>query len=159
MASAAWIMSEAVRRIQGRTAMVYYGSDVFPTLKPGEHMPDVKVYTAPDGTEKFDRAATALDGILDLTSGTGARMLVIVSDGYYVAEEQKKCREWLAKCAATGVGVLWVGFGRSCESAERFCKNSGAVFVNGGKNPTEAALAIGQAAAKALTVAGAGNDR
>jgi hypothetical protein len=54
MASAAWIMSEAVRRVQGRAAMVYYGADVFATLKPGQHLTDVNVYNAPDGTEVFD---------------------------------------------------------------------------------------------------------
>lgn len=55
MASAAWILSEASRRVQGKCAMVYYGNDVFPTLKPGQHLDQVKVYSAPDGTEKFDK--------------------------------------------------------------------------------------------------------
>ena len=44
MASTAWIMSEAVRRVQGKTAMVYYGNEVFTTLKPGQHLGDVKVW-------------------------------------------------------------------------------------------------------------------
>jgi hypothetical protein len=51
MAATAWAMSEAARRVQGRCAMVYYGSGVFPTLKPGQHLDQVNVYTAPDSTE------------------------------------------------------------------------------------------------------------
>jgi hypothetical protein len=56
MATMAWVMSEAVRRVQGKCAMVYYGQDVFPTLKAGQHLDGVKVYSANDPTEKFDKA-------------------------------------------------------------------------------------------------------
>ena len=80
MAVTAWAMSEAARRVQAKCAMVYYGQDVFPTLKPGQHLDQVTVYTAPDGTEKFDRAFQALDGGLSLLHGTGARLLVVVSE-------------------------------------------------------------------------------
>jgi len=41
MASTAWIMSEAVRRVQGNVAMVYYGSDVFPTGDNGYHAKNI----------------------------------------------------------------------------------------------------------------------
>jgi hypothetical protein len=82
MASTAWIMSEAGRRIQARTAMVYYGEGVFPTLRVGQKLDQVSIYTAPDGTEKFGKAWEALDGELGLTYSDGVRILVIVSDGY-----------------------------------------------------------------------------
>ena len=59
MAVTAWVMSEAVRRVQGRAAMVYYGTGVFPTLKPGQHLSEVTVYSAPDGTERFEKAKSA----------------------------------------------------------------------------------------------------
>ena len=81
MASVAWILSEATRRVQGRAAMVYYGNNVFPTLKPGQHLDRVKVYSAPDMTEKFDKAFKALNGGLNLLNGSGALLLVVVSDG------------------------------------------------------------------------------
>lgn len=110
MASAAWILSEATRRVQGKCAMVYYGNDVFPTLKPGEHMPKVKVYSAPDGTEKFDRAFKALDGTLNLLNSSGARLLVIVSDLYYTGHEGERTKYWMKRCREAGIAVIVIPF-------------------------------------------------
>jgi hypothetical protein len=158
MAVTAWVMSEAVRRVQGRAAMVYYGQDVFPTLKPGQHLPEVNVYTAPDGTEKFDKAFKALNGSLNLLGGDGARLLVIVSDGCYTHEEQQHARKWVNACAAAGVGVLWMPFdGRERGMyARSITRGSNAVVLDAVTNPTEAATEIGTAAAKALSTVGAG---
>lgn len=108
MASIAWILSEAGRRVQAKTAMVYYGSGVFPTLKVGQHLPEVNVYSAPDGTEKFGEAYKALDGTLGLTYSDGVRLLVIVSDGHYVPAESDNAKKAIAECERNGVGVLWV---------------------------------------------------
>ena len=155
LASAAWILSEATRRVQGKVAMVYYGSAVFPTLKAGQHLTDVNVYTAPDGTERFDEAFKALDGSLDLLHGSGARMLVVVSDGEYTGDEQIATRKWLDRCDKAGVGVLWLDAGHYGGSAERrYGKNNVAQFVELGRSVTDAANEIGKAATKALTKAG-----
>ena len=154
MASAAWILSEAGKRVQARTAMVYFGNDVFPTLKPGQHLDNVNVYSAEDGTEKFNKAFQALDGSLDLLNGSGARLLVIVSDGQYTWDERPKVEHWLRRCAQTGVGVLWIGAGYYGARAEDYCEGAGAKFVRLGASATDAALAIGQTAATALTNAG-----
>ena len=108
MASTAWIMSEAGRRIQAKTAMVYYGEGVFPTLRVGQRLSEVSIYTAPDGTEKFGQAWKALDGELGLTYADGVRILVIVSDGYYTPAEQDRCIEALKECKRNGVAVLWL---------------------------------------------------
>lgn len=155
MASAAWILSEAVRRVQGKLAMVYYGNDVFPTLRPGEHLTEVKTYTAADGTERFNKGFKALDGALTLLHGEGARMLVIVSDGAYTGTETPLAKKWLQRCQAAGVGVLWLGFGSySEEYAGELCKGNDAVYVPHQKDVAGAALAIGKAAEQALTKAG-----
>lgn len=155
MANTAWIMSEAVRRVQGRCAMVYYGNSVFPTLKPGEHLTDVNVYTAADGTEEFDSAFKALNGSLDLLYGNGARLLVVVSDGNYRNDMRPYARKWMQECNKNGVAVLWLN------NTEELSRNLDAI-VNGlavnvvcmGENPADAAVQIGKAAADALTVAG-----
>lgn len=155
LASAAWILSEATRRVQGKVAMVYYGSAVFPTLKAGQHMTDVKVYTAPDGTERFDEAFKALDGSLNLLNGSGARLLVIVSDGEYTGEERDKARNWLNRCSKEGVGVLWLDAGHYGGRAERrYGAQNNAQFVELGRSVTDAANEIGKAASVALTKAG-----
>jgi hypothetical protein len=108
MGQTAWIISEAGRRIQAETAMVYYGSGVFPTLRRGQRLSEVTIYTAPDGTEKFSEAWSALDGELGLTFGDGVRMLVIVSDGNYTPTETDRAKQILAECRQSGVAVLWI---------------------------------------------------
>ena len=159
MAVTAWAMSEAVRRVQGRCAMVYYGSGVFPTLKPGQHLPDVNVYTAPDGTEKFDKAFKALDGSLNLLNGTGARLLVVVSDGCYTPEETEKAKKWIQECEKNGVAVLWIPFAHAHQLAyvRDIVKGTSVALLQDVTDPADAALQIGKAAADALTKIGARN--
>jgi hypothetical protein len=108
MGQTAWIMSEAGRRIQAETAMIYYGSGIFPTLKRGQRLSEVTIYTAPDGTEKFAEAFEALDGELGLTFGDGVRMLVIVSDGNYTPTQTERAKQILRECKQNGVAVLWI---------------------------------------------------
>jgi hypothetical protein len=155
MASTAWIMSEAVRRVQGKTAMVYYGNEVFPTLKPGQHLGDVKVWSAPDGTEKFDEAFRALDGGLNLLNGSGARLLVVTSDGAYTSDQHEKAKKWVKRCKESGVAVLWLPFdnGYYARAMERL----GASVVSGVLDPATSALEIGKEASRALTEVGRRN--
>jgi hypothetical protein len=155
MATTAWVMSEAVRRVQGKTAMVYYGQDVFPTLKAGQHLDQVKVWTAQDPTEKFDKAFTALDGALNLLNGRGARLLVVVSDGVYTDPETEKARKWLKRCEQEGVAVLWLTFSISSFEASRIADGTKTVVLSGTLNPADAAVEIGRAAAQALELANA----
>ena len=159
MASAAWILSEAVRRVQGKVAMVYYGNGVFPTLKVGQHLEQVKVYSASDGTEEFDDGFQALDGALNLLNGSGARMLVIVSDGEYRSDQQAKAKKWIARCGQAGVGVLWIGAGSYGDNAQRYCNGKESVFARMESSATASATMIGKAATKALTTAGDINSR
>lgn len=161
MATAAWVMSEAIRRIQGTAAMVYYGSSVKPALKPGEHLEQVALHTAEDGSEEFDGGFKALDGALNLLHGRGARLLVIVSDGQYTASQAPLCQKWLARCKQAGVAVLWIGYGNTGSSsyryggAEQFCEDSGAEFVRPSGDITSDAMLIGRAGEKALSQIGA----
>jgi hypothetical protein len=154
MATAAWVMSEAGYRVQAKTAMVYYGSSVFPTLKPGERQHEVRIYTAPDGTEKFDEAFCALDGSLNLLYGTGARLLVVVSDGCYTRDEITAAKKWMKRCEEAGVGVLWLPFDHGHYAREILTASTTAVVVPGTMDPAAAAVEIGRAAADAMTKIG-----
>lgn len=157
MATTAWVMSEAGRRVQARTAMVYYGSSVFPTLKPGEHLSEVQVYTAPDGTEKFDEAFAALDGSLNLLHGDGARLLVVVSDGCYTSVELNKAKDWMRRCQDEGVGVLWLPFDHGHYATDILKGITTASLVPGVLDPATAAKKIGEAAAQAMERVGQRN--
>ena len=162
MAATAWAMSEAARRVQGRCAMVYYGSGVFPTLKPGQHLDQVNVYTAPDATEKFDKAFKSLDGSLGLLQSTGARLLVVVSDGVYTDTEVDNAKHWVRECERNGVAVLWLsyeseGYNPHRGYLEKITEGTATVVLNNLKDPAAAALQIGQSAAKALEKIGRKN--
>ncbi len=149
MATTAWVMSSAVNRIQGNCAMVYFGNDVFPTLKIGQKLSEVNVYSASDGTEKFSKAFQALDGALNLLHGNGARLLVVVSDGEYSGDEVPKSREIVAKCKEAGVAILWLPF-----DSGRGARDIGgdyAEIVLGISQPEEASEIIGRSAERVMT--------
>jgi hypothetical protein len=154
MASAAWVLSEATRRIQGKCAMVYYGNDAFPVLKPGQHLNKVQVYTAPDGTEVFDKAFRALDGALNLLNSRGARLLVIVSDLYYTGWEGERTRYWMKRCRDAGVAVVVVPFEYEdhARGVVKAIKGGGVTVVPASltEDVVGAAKAIGEAAVKQL---------
>jgi hypothetical protein len=156
MATTAWVMSEAGRRVQADTAMVYFGSDVFPTLKKGQHLSEVRVWSAPDGTEKFDKAFKALDGELNLLYGTGARMLVVVSDGAYTSDEGASAKKWIAECHKQGVAVLWISYDYS-HYASRYLAGTDGQLVKATSNPTETATMIGKTASAILEKIGKRN--
>lgn len=151
MASIAWILSEAGRRVQAKSAMVYFGSGVFPTLKVGQRLEQVSVYSATDSTEEFGKAYSALDGALNLVAGDGVRLLVIVSDGNFRGDQDKAVLSALAECERNGVGVLWIA-PKECYSsggAELLIKGTNAQFLK----VTEMDLiaeAIGKSASLAL---------
>lgn len=155
MASTAWIMSEAGRRIQAKTAMVYYGEGVFPTLRVGQRLDQVSVYTAPDGTEKFGKAWKALDGELGLTYSDGVRILVIVSDGYYTPAEQENCVEALKECKRNGVAVLWLVPQTSYSfPAKNLVEMAGWGVVAGELDVSQIAGVVGKTATEALARVG-----
>lgn len=157
MAVTAYVVSEATRQAEATGAIVYYGNDVFSTLRPGEHLDKVKVYSAPDGTEKFNQAFKALDGSLNLLWGKGARLLVVVSDGYYTPEEVKAVKHWLKRCYEQNVAVLWLGMasGYRDDPAKDYCDpKKGQMYFQVGSNVTDAALRIGRHAADMITQIG-----
>jgi hypothetical protein len=160
MGITAWVLANAGRRIQAKTAMVYYGSGVFPTLRIGEKLDEVKIYSAPDGTERFDQAFRALDGHLTLLDGKGARLLVVVSDGHYSGSEPAHAKKWVAECDKKGVAVLWLTFDSSGDFVERayFGTSTSAHAVSlAGKDVEQSAILIGEAGAKALESIGRRN--
>ena len=151
MATTAWVMGEAGRRIQAKTAMVYYGSGVFPTLRVGQRLDQVRVFTASDGTEEFGDAYSALDGELGLTFGDGVRMLVIVSDGQYRPNQVEAARKALVECKQNGVAVLWVTpKGLWSYTARSIISEANWGVHLDGLEVSEIAIQVGKAAAEAL---------
>lgn len=150
MATTAWVLSEAGRRIQARTAMVNFGSGVFPTLKLGQKLEQVSVWTASDGTELFGKAFEALDGHLNLIYGEGVRLLVVVSDGHYTGQETRNAKDFIKLCSQNGVAVLFLSpdTGYSSSNAPNLVEKNGVVVSN--LKVDEIANVIGKSATEAL---------
>jgi hypothetical protein len=151
MGTTAWVLSEAGRRIQAETAMIYYGSGVFSTLRRGQRLSEVSIYTAPDGTEKFAEAWEALDGELGLTFTDGVRLLVIVSDGNYTPKQTESAKQILQECKRNGVAVLWIT-PKDCYSlgARHIINGSGWGIHLDNLDTNEIASLVGKTASEAL---------
>jgi VWA domain containing CoxE-like protein len=109
VASAAWILAHAAAAITGtRTATVIYGDSVRPVTRPGRAAAHVTEFAAVDGTEKFCQAVDALDAALDLARTDTARLLVIVSDGRYTADERAGGQQRLTRLTRAGCGIIWL---------------------------------------------------
>lgn len=149
-AVATFVMSEACKRIQARTASVYYGQSAFPTLRPGQYLTEVQEWTAPDGTERFNDAFRAIDGSLNLLYGDGARILVITSDGAYTDSEVRNASAALKRCEEMGVVVIWYVPEGTTSYVKAIAKKRRNVRIVTGTDPEGLALSIGQAAVEAL---------
>lgn len=158
MASTAWVLAEAVNKIQGTASVVYMGNDAFPVLRPGERQKQVQQYSAADGTECFELAFRALDGRINLVGGSGARLLLVVSDGNYTSKESLNAQRLIPEALKDGVVVVLLGHGSS-KSAERLAKETGALYYPISNSITKDMDAIGDLAARALTAASARQGR
>ena len=111
--SLAWALARAVERVEGRMAAVTYGQTVRALIMPGDRPKKVAQFSAPDGTEKYVEAVTALDGALDLRSGDGARMLVLITDHAHTAQQLDQGDAYVRMLMDRGVKVLFVNLGHS----------------------------------------------
>lgn len=158
--SACWIIAEAVYGIaDANAALVYYGNDVYPGLRKGERLPKVATWTGSAGYEQFDKGFQALDGELDLLSGSGARLLFICSDGQYRPPQVEACLKWLDKCVKSGVAVVWLDLKDKSAAQDYADKFSGGVeHVRIGTDLPAAISKIGEACVRALTAVSSGGD-
>lgn len=153
MGQTAWIVSEAGRRIQAKTSMVYFGEGVFPALRTGQRLDSVKVFGATDGTEEFATAWQATDGLLGLTWQDGVKMLVIVSDGQYRPDQYDYAVKTLKECKANGVNVVFVSpTGTYSGRAKQIIGEAGWGKVVEGIPDSEIPTAIGKALTESAKV-------
>lgn len=148
VASTAWILAHAAHHTQvpAATATVIFGGHVHPITHPGIAPQRVTEFTADGYLEDIGGALDALDGALGLAHPGAARLLVIVSDGNFYAEDRDAGQRRVNRLRATGCGVLWIAT-RSTD-----CPLEGAT-VHRLTHPTHTAQAIGRAATAALRAA------
>jgi hypothetical protein len=147
MATASWIIARGAAQIRGRVAAVAFGNRVTPIIAPGAPLRDVPILAARDGEESFTLAIRSLDGALGLSTGSGARLLVIVSDGVLVIPgESATGQQAVTRLVRAGTGILWLDHDGNARVM------AGAIRVPL-PSPAEAADVIARAAEAALAAA------
>ncbi|SFB53247.1 hypothetical protein SAMN05216266_1172 [Amycolatopsis marina] len=147
VASAAWILAHAARHtaVPATTATVVFGAGIVtPITRPGTTPAKVTQFGTCLSGHVIDTAINALDGALDLSRPTAARLLVIISDGNFEHETRKPGQKMLDRLQKSGCAVLWLAPDKP-----------GTDPMNGATvhtltDPTTTARAIGQAATTAL---------
>lgn len=111
VSTAAWMLSEAVNRVQGRTSTVLMGEDVYGLIAPGKRMAEVPRYNAIAGHENFTDAYHAIDGSLHMSTGKGARILFCVTDAHFVSSAHRDyAYQAMRECKAAGIQVFWLDY-------------------------------------------------
>lgn len=152
LASTAWLVAHAVDDVGGSSATVAFGERVTAITKPGVPPTTVQEFVADDGHERFTDAMRALDGGLRLTSGTGARLVFVVSDGHFVLPgEMERAQTIVDRFVRSGVHVLWLDLTSSTRS-ERTIVPAGAISVPV-TDVTEIPHQVGAIAVRALRTA------
>jgi hypothetical protein len=139
-----WMLSNAVQRIHGRTASMFFGIGHYRGLRLGERQDTVDVWNASDGHEKPFGAFGALDAQLDLLGGEGARLLVIATDARWSQPDQvKRMKKVVQAARRSELQILWCVFSGSPKYSQDY--NYGTV-LDLRKVPTvDAARKIGDA--------------
>ncbi|WP_394617364.1 vWA domain-containing protein [Lentzea sp. JNUCC 0626] len=110
VASTAWILANAARHtpVSATTATVIFGNHVRPITYPGVAPNSVTEFHAEDSWEDVTTAIDALDGALGLSRPGAARLLVVISDGLYRADERRNGQKLVDRLRDSGCAVLWL---------------------------------------------------
>ena len=110
VAQFAYVWGNAANRIAARAASVTFGDQADAVIRPGEVPAKVMVKRADGGSEHFDHAAAALDGVLKLGVPNGsAKVVLVISDAHLViSREADRAYEWCRKWVEAGTTVVWI---------------------------------------------------
>lgn len=144
VATARWILTEAMDQVNGKVAAVRFGAQARPIQAPGEKLTKVEEYDAHDGWENFADAFPLLEAALPLLDAEGARLLCVVTDGYFNDEHAVEYAErTMDACAEAGVAVIWLDAGRGFARPDAY--GHGQIISIGDMTPVEVANMLGDA--------------
>jgi hypothetical protein len=109
VASAAWIVARAAALTDpdSRTATIAYDMNLTALTRPTHRPPDrVTTFKANGGNHNLGNAIDALDHGLDLSRPGTGRLLVIVTDAQYTADETARAITRIKHLTAAGCAVL-----------------------------------------------------
>lgn len=108
MSSLAWACSYALTYVHGVSMSVTFGAKVNVITPLGEVPRQVTQFEATDGAERFGAGFELLNGSLNLISGDGAKVLVVVSDGVYEDTETEAAHKAVEAMRRMGGRVVWI---------------------------------------------------
>jgi hypothetical protein len=151
VSTAAWMLSEAVNRVQGRTSTVLMGEDVYGLVAPGKRFSEIPRYNAYAGHENFTDAYMAIDGSLNLVHGRGARILFCVTDGHFVSSTHNDyAHVAMREAKAAGIQVFWLDYDGYSAYGRYPDYGYGEVLNMAGMTEQEQAAKIGDVVIKAF---------
>lgn len=152
MATCGFVLAHATERIGGKFASVTFGSTARVVVRPHERVREVRGFHAMDGVESFELGFKVLDGLLELLDSTGARLLVIASDMFFVRpSEAAYWSEASRMCSAAGVSVMHLDFTGILEVPGSSLGSKSAEVVDvQGMPPVEVARLVGARAARLM---------
>lgn len=107
-----WASAQAVKGV-GRAVSVAYDTRVTVLNAPGEHPQKPYPLTANGAGEDWKTAFAIVDGALNLSTGRGARLLFVLSDGEYAPMQAKAAQADIQRLERGGAKVIWFGPARA----------------------------------------------
>lgn len=101
-----WASARALKGV-GQSVAVAYDTKVTVLNAPGEFPDRPYPLEATGGGEDWKTAFSIVDGALNLTMGSGARLLFVLSDGEYTPAHAKAARADLQRLKRRGVKIVW----------------------------------------------------
>jgi hypothetical protein len=141
LAVARWMLADAVHAVQGEVATVLFGDNAHGIQRGRQRQYTVDVYEATGGWENYIPAFSMIDGELNLIDGEGARLLVIITDGYFNdSDVVTYAEETMDMCRQSGVAVIWVNVSRRFHREDTYGYGK---LIEGYHDPIAVAHAIG----------------
>lgn len=135
-----YVLARGAVGADAKVASILFGQKSYGVVKPGQKVDHVVVPRANHSTEVVKPGLMAADFLLDLTTGTGARVAIIISDAQLVdSREAAYMRNWLARAKRAGVVVVWANYGDIAQN-----HGYGTRVDLSGTSPAEAATKLGQ---------------
>jgi hypothetical protein len=107
VSSFTWAVSIAVKQLMGSSGAVAWNGKSFPLFQPNRvDQSKLPYYSAAGGSDGCPEAIRTLDGLMNLSFGTGVRVLAVITDGELPSHAliQKE----IDLLAQRGVIILWI---------------------------------------------------
>lgn len=144
LAVARWVLADALDQVNGEVATVLFGNEAHGVQAPRERVTDIEAFDHNGGSEDYVGGFSMIDGALNLIDGTGARLLVVITDGHFVRSDAVKYAEvTMDMCKRAGVAVIWMDMGGYFARPDGY--GHGTVVSAEGKSAIQIADMLGQA--------------